>query len=368
MKRIINRILLFLLFVFIIGASSITFADDLSLTVVYSSNTLGELEAGCCPEAGNNGGLARRAFYIKGLKEEVKNLLVLDGGDALAIGLPGNRTEREKARRRAELVLKIYEKMGYGGLNIGDTDLVLGVEYLKGLQKKLKIPFISANLKSRKSGRPVFRPFLIKEINGFKIGIMGLLTPEVLPPIAKTMGDYFIDDPVKVASDLVKGPLALCDTIIVLAHLDPLEIETLARSIPKSSIIVGGNNRAMEYPREIGQSLHVQTDAYGFHMGRLNLTLVKGSSGFKDILPANLTRKYLEEIGKKLEISRDPEEIKNLHETRETLLDEKRKLPDLKGENTYEHFFIPLHPGMEADPEIENLISSSRDDLKRPLP
>jgi 2',3'-cyclic-nucleotide 2'-phosphodiesterase (5'-nucleotidase family) len=162
--------------------------------------------------------------------------------------------------------------------------------------------------------------------------------------------------------------MALCDQIIVLAHLDPLEIEILARRIPKSSIIVGGNNRAMEYPREIGQSLHVQTDAYGFHIGRLNLTLLKGSSGFKDILPANLTRKSLEETGRKLEISRDPEEIKTLHETREMLLEEERKLPDFGGKNTYEHFFIPIHPGMETDPEIENLISSSRDDLKRPLP
>ena len=151
MKRIFNLLRFALFFILITDAFSQTFAGELSLTVLYTSNTLGEMEAGCCPEAGNNGGLARRAFTIRGVRNEVKDLLVLDAGDALAIGLPGNRAEREKARRRAELVLKLYEKMGYSGLNIGDTDLVLGVRYLQTLQKKSKIPFLSANLKSKRS-------------------------------------------------------------------------------------------------------------------------------------------------------------------------------------------------------------------------
>ena len=320
MKKILDHLLLSALFLvlIIIGASSLIFAGELPLTVLYTSNTLGEVEAGCCPEAGNNGGLARRAFYIKRVKKDVKDLLVLDGGDALAIGLPENGTEREKARTRAEVVLRIYEKMGYSALNIGDTDLVLGVEWLKGLQKNFELPFISANLKLKKSGEPVFRPFLIKEMNGFKVGIIGLLTPGIPPYLSRLLRDYFVDDPVKVALELVNGPVALCDRMIILAHLDPLEIESLAHRIFKTSIIVGGNNRAMEYPREIGQSLFAQTDAFGFHVGRLDLRLGKDSRNFIDLPSTNR--------------------------------------------------FILLHPGMESDPEIESLLSQSKDRLKRPLP
>ncbi len=305
------------LWTFISVSFAPVFADEFPLTLLYTSNTLGEVESGCCPELGNNGGLARRAFYIKQVRGEVKGLLVLDGGDALVIGLPGNEAEREKARRRAELVLKIYEKMGYSGLNIGDTDLVLGVEYLKALQKHSNLPFLSANLKSKRSQKPVLKPFLVEERNEFKIGIIGLLPSGVPPYIPKTMGDYFIDDPGKVASDLVNGPMALCDHIFVLAHLDPFEIETLAHRVPRVSMIIGGNNRAMEYPKQVGQSLYVQTDAYGVHIGRLDL-LMKGSSKFSDVRSTNR--------------------------------------------------FILLHPGMGSDPGIETLISSSRDQLRRPLP
>ena len=155
-------------------------------------------------------------------------------------------------------------------------------------------------------------------MNGFKIGIIGLMTSGVPPYPPETVGDSFIDDPVKVASDLVGGPMAPCDHIIALAHLDPLEIENLARRIPRIAVIIGGNNRAMEYPRQIDRSFYVQTDAYGFHMGRLDERLIKGLSDVAAAPPANR--------------------------------------------------FILLHPEMGSDPEIEALISRSRDRLKRPLP
>jgi len=81
-----------------------------------------------CPESGDNGGLSRRSHYLKTVREEAKSLLILDAGDALVISFFSEESEREKARKRAEFVLDIYEKIGYDVLNIGDTDLGLGVE------------------------------------------------------------------------------------------------------------------------------------------------------------------------------------------------------------------------------------------------
>ena len=109
-------------------------------TLIYTSNTLGEVEpCSTCPEAGENGGLPRRSHFVNTVRKEVKDLLVLDGGDALVIDYFSRKSEREKARKRAEVVLRLYEKIGYDALNIGDTDIGLGVEYLKNLQKKSKI-------------------------------------------------------------------------------------------------------------------------------------------------------------------------------------------------------------------------------------
>jgi 2',3'-cyclic-nucleotide 2'-phosphodiesterase/3'-nucleotidase len=312
LKKLITIFILCFSFLFI---PSLCLGNEASLTLIHTSNTLGEVEpCETCPESGNSGGLARRSHYIKTIKEERKELLILDGGDSLTMSYFSRESERAKALKRAEFVLRIYEKMGYDAINIGDTDLALGVDDLKTLQKKTNIPFISANLKEIKTGRAVFKPYFIREMNGIRIGILGLLTPDVPVAVRQEMKTAFVDDPVKVAMDVIKGPLSACDHIIALAHLNPFEIESLVKEIPKISVIIGGNDRYFMLPKYFQHTLYVQSDAFGSHIGRLNLNLLKG------------------------------------------------------GNYTYEHFLVLMHPEMKFDPEIQNLINSSRTLLNRPLP
>lgn len=237
--------------------------------------------------------------------------------------------------------MKLYEKMGYDALNIGDTDMVLGIHYLRVLQERSKIPFLSANLMDKKTEKPLFQPYLIKMVDGMRIGIIGLLTPEVMPHVHKEMEGYFIEDPIKVATETVNRSLSDCDQIIALAHLNPSEIESLAKKVPQVSIIIGGNDRSFIFPKHIHRSIYVQTDAFGLHVGRLNLRLVKGSPEFLDGPPIRIER---------------------------GLLEKGTESPDAEEKNTYENFFTLLHPEMESDPEIESMISSSRNQIKRPLP
>ena len=216
---------------------SVSFGTETSLTLIYSSNTFGEVHPICCPERGavGTGGLGKRAHYIKTVREEVKNLLILDGGDALIFDPPSSDKQLEKSRKKAEFVLKLYGKMGYDALNMGDTDLSLGINYLKNLQKYSKMQFISSNLKDKKTKHPIFEPYLIKVANGSRMGVIGLLTPDVPPYWHKEMEGCFIEDPIKTAIEIINGPLYYCDHIIILAHLSSPEIESLANRISKTS-------------------------------------------------------------------------------------------------------------------------------------
>lgn len=286
----------------------------------------------------------------------------------MAIGFPGNEEEREKARKRAEFVLKVYEKLGYHALNIGDTDLALGIEYLKALQKDSEIHFLSANLKDKKAGKTIFRPYLIKEVDGLKVAIIGLLTSNGSPHVLKEINGYFIEDPIQAATETAYRLIPHCDYLIALAHLNPSEIESLAQMVPQISIIIGGHDRSFIFPKRIHHSIWVQTNAFGLDIGRLDLKLVKGSSEFVDVLPRNQIQRNIEEIQKKMEDPQYVKEIKNLKEVQEMMLQQKKKMPDIDGKNTYENFLTLLHPGMKSDPEIERLINSSRDQLKRPIP
>ena len=95
---------------FPIFASSSNLGKETPVTLIYTSNTLGEAEPGCCSYTKGAGGLARRAHYIKTVKKEANNLLILDGGDALT-GLSPNEMEKKNNQKKAGVILKIYEKI-----------------------------------------------------------------------------------------------------------------------------------------------------------------------------------------------------------------------------------------------------------------
>ena len=173
-----NKVLLvstLLISLFFVLKTSSSLGNETPITLIYTSNTLAEVVPCGCIEAGNAGGISRRSHYINTVRDEGKKVLLLDGGDALAIGQPGNERERQKARKRAEFILKLYGKMGYDAVNVGDTDLVLGLQYLSTLQKHSPVPLLSTNLKDKKTGKTLFKPYLVKEIYGLKVGIIGLI-------------------------------------------------------------------------------------------------------------------------------------------------------------------------------------------------
>lgn len=363
----IPRVFILILVLFLPGSPC--HGQETPLTLIYTSNNLGEAEpCGTCPDGGDNGGLPRRSRYLKTVKEEVKNLLILDAGDALVVSYFSEPLGRGQARRRAEFVLTLYEALGYHALNLGDTDLGLGVGYLQDLQKKSTIPFLSANLKEKKTGKHVFKPYIIKEAGGTRIGILGLVTADISPPIQKELKDYFLDNPVRAAAETVNRLKSSCDHVIVLAHLTTLEIESLVREVQPISIVIGGNDRSFVFSKLIGRSLYVQTDAFGIHVGRLNLNLLKGSYEFADILSGRLIQKKIDEIQEKIEDPKHAQDMKGLKELRDILIAQQKKIPGSEGKNRYENYLVLMHPGMKSDLEIQRKIDASRSLLKRIFP
>ena len=257
--------------------------------------------------------------------------------------------------------MKIYEILGYDGLNIGDNDLVLGVEYLRMLQRHSKIPFVSSNIKGKETGKPIFVPYLIKEINGLRIGIIGLVTPDIADPVAGEIANYSIEDPTMAAIEIINGPMVDCDHIIALAHLQAAEIESLAQVAPQISIIIGGHERSPVLSREINRTIWVQTDAYGLSIGKLDLKFLKRNSTFVDVTQWNLIQKHIDDFQRKIDDPRYVKEVDDLKRMKEMLIEQKKTMPDPTGKNTYENRLELLHPKMTSDPEIEQLISSSKD-------
>src|SRR5512136_1043898 len=109
------------------------------------------------------------------MKKEGKDILLLDTGNLLFRKPPQTETNRRDALLRVDLLIQSYNEMGYDVVNVGEKDLMMGFKYLSEVSAKAKFSFISTNLVNKKTGKSVFKPYVIKEIEGLKIGILGLL-------------------------------------------------------------------------------------------------------------------------------------------------------------------------------------------------
>jgi 2',3'-cyclic-nucleotide 2'-phosphodiesterase (5'-nucleotidase family) len=111
---------------------------------------------------------------------------------------PGS--ELERAAQKADLIIESFNRMGYDGVGIGDDDLSLGKKFLLEVSKKAKFPFLSSNLMDEESGTLLFQPYLLKEVNGLRVGIFSVISPDTfLGPSDPRMKGLIFWDPVEAA-------------------------------------------------------------------------------------------------------------------------------------------------------------------------
>ena len=241
------------------------------------------------------------------MKQERGNLLILDSGDLLFKDYYLDEPLKKQLRSKADLIIESFNRIGCSAFNVGDYDLALGVKYLMKKAESAKFPFLSANLIDKNTGRPPFQPYIIKDINGLKVGILGLITPDIQSRFSKdTSNNLAVKDPFETAKTLVSELKGKTHLIIALTNLGLLSDKELAMRIPGIDVIIGGHDKVkLDSPIIINNTLILQAYKEGQYLGILDLTLhdnVKGEDFIKKatyknvILPLGDTRKDDAEI------------------------------------------------------------------------
>ena len=136
------------------------------------------------------GGLYKKSTYLEQYRKKQGQMIIVDSGDLLNEHLKIKESIQSSARLKAELIAQIYQHVGIDAINVGELDLVLGLDYLKELEKKYDLPFVSANLVDETNSL-IFKPYVIKKINGKKIGIFGLMgdTSDIVSKVKEITGN-----------------------------------------------------------------------------------------------------------------------------------------------------------------------------------
>ncbi|MDO4462292.1 MAG: bifunctional UDP-sugar hydrolase/5'-nucleotidase [Bacteroidia bacterium] len=124
-----------------------------------------------------NNSLAHAASYIEEAREDSRNVILLDAGDALQ-GTPAvyyyNYVEPEH-----NIIATIYNDMKYDAVCIGNHDIETGHDCYDNYVKQMNMPVLGANAVNKETGEPYFKPYTILERAGKKIAVLGLTTPYV---------------------------------------------------------------------------------------------------------------------------------------------------------------------------------------------
>ena len=212
---------------------------------------------------------------IKTTRTQFENVLLLDAGNALwSTRSPTQQTE-------GKLMVDAMNLMGYDAMAVGDQDLQLGPEVLQQRMAEANFPFLSANLVLASSGELLAQPYVLLEMGGRKVGIIGLTCDLIQLSVAQAGEQYTLLNAEDVLTQYVTELAELTDIIIVLSNMGYDPDEHLSSLVPGIDLIVGGRS-AIPMPEgwrngETG-TIVVQAGSYGEWLGRRHLHFGSGGT------------------------------------------------------------------------------------------
>jgi len=238
-----------------------------TLTIVFSNDVEGEIRSCNCP-TGDYGGLPRRATFVAAIRDSTSDFLLLDAGDFLG-------TAVDHGMDRAELAMKSMVLMGYHGVVIGENELGLGTEYIVEQSRELGLPVLVANLHDAGTDSLLFPPNrIVTFTSGLRIGIIGVMSPNLRLPPQVPAGSLRITDAVDAVKREVQALRGEVDSYVVLGHLPVQEAQRIARTVPEVELIVFGHEgRGMPRVVRTGYAFLLQVRPRGEYMGLAYATM-----------------------------------------------------------------------------------------------
>ena len=122
---------------------------------------------------------ANDAYVIKQMKAELGDkLILLDNGDDLQ-GTVFQYCSNQDAEH-PNLVSEVLNYFPYDVVCVGNHDIEAGRKVFDRLYSETKMPVLAANVIDETTGEPYFTPYVVLERDGFKVAVLGLLTPSVV--------------------------------------------------------------------------------------------------------------------------------------------------------------------------------------------
>ena len=242
----------------------------------------------------NVGGLARCATQIHRWRAECPDHLLVDLGDVY-------QGTHEGLADKGQLMIRLFNALRYDSWVIGNHDLDWGRPVIEAAIATSACPVLTGNLTvdgktTAEAGGPwpKVKPWMLKEVNGLRIAIIGLTTPGMPMWLAKeTLGGIAATDPIAALTAILpEVKAAKPNAIILLGHMgwkfkddDDNPVRALLDSTKDIDLYLGGHSHMDQSAWKWNGSECSQAGYYGIWCGRVDLHFHADTGKLFDVRP-----------------------------------------------------------------------------------
>ena len=264
-----------------------------TLTILHSSDLHGHITAQ--DELANRDfgeGLARVAAAARAVRSEGRPVLLLDSGDTIQ-GTPAQALLAAGAvGSGGDPIVRAMNLAGYDAMAVGNHEFDFGLERLRRSRSQARFPWVSANIVDER-GRTVFDPYVVRDLAGLRVGILGLTTRNVASwePPDHVAGLRFLDtvEAARRYVPVLRGK-ERCDLVIVLTHQgferdvatgvdrgtgEENQAYALATQVAGIDLLLTGHTHTVIEPRRLGDTWISQPGRFGNVVTRFEVTLTR---------------------------------------------------------------------------------------------
>src|SRR5437773_1684710 len=238
------------------------------------------------------GGLARCATQIRRWRRENPNSILIDVGDVY-------QGTDVSLQNKGALMIDLLNHLDYDAWVVGNHEFDWGMECFEHALQQSNMPVLAANMLMEgrlpgefpEANHPFARiqPFILKEVAGIKIAIIGVTTPGMpfwlWPELTRGLDFRHPVEPVRRA--IVGAKRGGADAIVLSGHMGlkarsdgddfANTVMALTSEFPEIVVFIAGHTH-QDVPSQLTNGvLFTQADHFGIHVGRVDLLFDRNS-------------------------------------------------------------------------------------------
>ena len=276
-----------------VGATEIASQDLVTISIFHTTDLHGHILPTVDYKGRPDlGGMARCITQIRQWRRENPNSILIDIGDVY-------QGTQFALSDHGRMMIDLFNLLRYDAWIIGNHEFDWGIEPFLRAVEQSEMPILAANtiLQGRRAGdfrdghHPLakIQPFILKEIDGIKLAIVGLTTPGMpfwfLPGFIEGM--EFQAPAEHAGRAIAEARAAGADAVILAGHMGLKDrtggddfanrVMSLTSEFPEAAVFIAGHTHQNISSRLTNRVVLTQADHFGIYVGRVDLLFDRGS-------------------------------------------------------------------------------------------